>query len=164
MFISSDTNIWIDFQEIGHLNHPFRLSFQYYISSDTFRDEFLKPATMRSELLDLGLQITVVTNEEYIEAMALQERYKELSLYDGFALAIAKLRGWTLLTGDMPLRKAAAKEKVEVHGTIWVYDQLKQQGKMTDDEYASVIDELITAVRNGRCRLPFAELDKRKNL
>ena len=164
MFISSDTNIWIDFQEIGHLDHPFRLSFQYYISSDTFRDEFLNPATMRLDLLNLGLQITAATDEEFMEAMALQTRYKELSLYDGFALAIAKMRGWTLLTGDMPLRRAAVKEKVEVHGTIWVYDQLKKQGKMSEDEYAGAIDELITAVKNGRCRLPMTELEKRKKI
>lgn len=62
----------------------------------------------------------------------------------------------------MPLRKAAVKEGVEVHGTIWVYDQLKAQGKMTDDEYDSVIGELVDAVKNGLCRLPIAELLKRK--
>lgn len=43
---------------------------------------------------------------------------------------------------------AAAKEGVEVHGTIWVYDQLKTQGKITDDEYETVIGELIEAVKN----------------
>ena len=69
-----------------------------------------------------------------------------------------------LLTGDMPLRMAAAKEGVEVHGTIWVYDQLKTQGKITDDEYGTVIGELIEAVKTGKCRLPKAELFKRKRV
>lgn len=162
MFISSDTNVWIDFHEIGHLDHPFRLNFDYYISRDTFREEFLKSESMKNDLMALGLQLADVTDDEFMEAVAYQSRYLELSLYDAFALAIAKLRGWTLLTGDMPLRKAAVREGVEVHGTIWVYDQLKAQGKMTDDEYDVVINELINAVKNGRCRLPIAELLKRK--
>lgn len=162
MFISSDTNVWIDFHEIGHLDHPFRLNFDYYISRDTFREEFLKSESMKNDLMALGLQLADVTDDEFMEAVAYQSRYLELSLYDAFALAIAKLRGWTLLTGDMPLRKAAVKEGVEVHGTIWVYDQLKAQGKMTDDEYDVVINELINAVKNGHCRLPIAELLKRK--
>ena len=162
MFISSDTNVWIDFHEIGHLDHPFRLNFEYYISEDTFREEFLKSEPMKHSLMTLGLHLADITDEEFLEAVAFQGRYQELSLYDAFALAIAKLRGWTLLTGDMPLRKAAIKESVEVHGTIWIYDQLKVQGKMTDDEYDSVISKLIDAVKNGRCRLPIVELLKRK--
>ena len=115
-------------------------------------------------LLSLGLQLAEATEDEFMCAITFQNRYVELSLYDAFALSIAKARGWTLLTGDMPLRKAAIKEGVEVHGTIWVYDQLKAQGKVTEDEYENVINELIEAVRIGKCRLPIAELIKRKRV
>lgn len=164
MYISSDTNVWIDFYEIGHIDHPFRLNFEYFISRDTFRDEFIKSESMRMSLLSLGLQLAEATEDEFTCAITFQNRYVELSLYDAFALSIAKARGWTLLTGDMPLRKAAIKEGVEVHGTIWVYDQLKAQGKVTEDEYENVINELIEAVRIGKCRLPIAELIKRKRV
>lgn len=154
--------MWIDFHEIGHLDHPFRLDFEYFISRDTFREEFIKSEAMRASLMNLGLQLADVTDDEFMQALSFQSRYTELSLYDSLALAIAKTRGWTLLTGDMPLRKAAIKEAVEVHGTIWVYDQLKEQGKMAEDEYENVIDDLIQAVKTGKCRLPIAELIKRK--
>lgn len=119
---------------------------------------------MRTNLLRLGLQLADVTDEEFTRAISLQERYTELSLFDTFALTIAKTRGWALLTGDMPLRKAATKERVEVHGTIWVYDQLKAQGKMPEDEYKTVINELIEAVKTGRRRLPIAGLIERKRV
>ena len=66
------------------------------------------------------------------------------------------------LTGDKPLRKAANKEGVVVYGTIWIYDQLKNLGKISEDDYDSAIADLITAVQNGRCRLPLDELFKRK--
>lgn len=156
--------MWIDFHEIGHIDHPFRLDFEYFISRDTFRDEFIKSESMKISLLGLGLQLADVTDDEFMQAISFQGRYTELSLYDTFALSIAKARGWTLLTGDMPLRKAAVKEGVEVHGTIWVYDQLKAQGKVTEDEYETVIDELIEAVKTGKCRLPMTELIKRKRV
>ena len=97
-----------------------------------------------------------------MEALNLQARYSSLSIYDAFALAIAKLRGWILLTGDMPLRKAATIEGVEHHGTIWIYDQLKTQEKIANAEYNNAIEKLIEAVKNGRCRLPLAELKKRR--
>jgi predicted nucleic acid-binding protein len=162
LFISSDTNIWIDFQEIGHLDHPFLLGHSYFISQDAFRDELLNPKSMRNDLLHWGIQIANITDQEYNDALIFQARYPSLSLYDAFALAIAKLRGWTLLTGDKPLRKAANKEGVVVYGTIWIYDQLKNLGKISEDDYDSAIADLITAVQNGRCRLPLDELFKRK--
>lgn len=162
MFISSDTNVWVDFQKVGHLDYPFRLNFVYYISRDTFCEEFLTPESMKIELLKRGLQFAEMTDLEFTQAMIFQSHYRGLSQYDAFALAIAKQRGWTLLTGDMPLRKAAMRECVDVHGIIWIYDQLKDQGKMTDDEFFSAMNELIDAVKNGRCRLPMEELLKRR--
>ena len=44
----------------------------------------------------------------------------KLSIYDRIALAIAKHRGITLLTGDGALRKAARAEGVHVLGTIGI--------------------------------------------
>ena len=101
--------MWIDFHEIGHIDHPFRLDFEYFISRDTFRDEFIKSESMKISLLGLGLQLADVTDDEFMQAISFQGRYTELSLYDTFALSIAKARGWTLLTGDMPLRKQNLK-------------------------------------------------------
>lgn len=162
MFICSDSNIWFDFQAIQHLDHPFRLEHTYYMSQDTFTDELLKPESIQADLKALGLQLVEMAEEEFQDALAYQSQYKALSKHDTYALAIAKHRGWTLLTGDMPLRKAADREGIKVHGTIWIYDQLKAQSRMTDDEYASAIGMLIEAVKSGLCRLPLSELARRQ--
>ncbi|MCD8365610.1 MAG: hypothetical protein LUC83_07350 [Clostridiales bacterium] len=53
-------------------------------------------------------------NEEFYLAEEYVARYTKPSLYDCIALAVAKTRGIILLTGDGPLRKAAAAEGVEV--------------------------------------------------
>lgn len=164
MYISSDTNVWIDFFEIGHLEHPFRLDYDYFISENTYNDEFKKSPMLKADLIRRGLQLAQVTNDEFHDALMYMNRYTKLSVYDALALAIARQRKWVLLSGDQPLRKAAIQEQVECHGTIWIYDQLKASGKISDAEYGAVINELINAVSNGRCRLPMAELLKRKPL
>lgn len=162
MYISSDTNVWIDFQDIGFLEQPFRLDHQFYLSRDAFQDEFVRSEAMKQALLQYGLHLADVQDEEFLTATEYQVRYSRLSVYDALALAIAKNRGWILLSGDGPLRNAAATEGVECHGTIWVCDQLKQQGKVTETEYAALIEGLIRAVKCGRSRLPMSELQKRK--
>lgn len=163
MFISSDTNVWIDFNEIGQLNIPFRLNYQYYISRDTFVDEFLKSETMKNDLLKYGLQLADISGEEYEYALSIQSGNPRLSLYDCLALSIAKKRNWILLSGDKALRDVANIEGVDCHVTIWVCDQLERQEKITKEEYGAMMESLIEAVKSGRCRLPMGELQKRKD-
>ena len=161
MYISSDSNIWFDFFEIDHLDHPFRLKYKFYISDDTFTDEIQGPEGIREELLHLGLQITETLEDELVMAKAYTDQYRALSLHDAIALAIAKSRNWVLLTGDRQLRIAADKEKVQCHGIIWIYDKLKETGKIAEDEYHSALKDLIKAVRASGRRLPLDELEKR---
>ena len=162
MYISSDTNIWIDFHEIDRLGLPFQLRFKYFISRHTFKEELLQPEELKVDLLNHGLQLTDVGDEELRLAIAFHSTHKQVSLNDAFAFAIAKNRNWILLSGDKPLHNAATSEGVECHGTIWVCDQLKEQGKVTDSEYGIIIEELIEAVNDSRCRLPMAELLRRR--
>lgn len=127
---------------INRLGDPFRLGYDYYISRWTFDDELLEPDTMRTELLNLGLNLADIDPMEMEAAVGYTQSYPQLSLYDGLALAIAKQRGWVLLNGDKPLRKVAEREKVECHGTIWVYDQLKEEGIISQKEMTAAMDAL----------------------
>ena len=115
-YISSDTNIWLDFAVIDRLDLPFRLPYVYLMDSDAIEDELLNQS---DRLVKKGLQKTELTEEEFLLAEALTSKYTKPSLYDCIALAIAKVRGITLLTGDGPLRKAAREEGVQVIGTIY---------------------------------------------
>ena len=161
MFISSDTNIWIDFFEIGHVDHPFLLDNKYYLSSAAYEDELVKSDELREQLLENGLRLAEITNEEFAMAQSYRTSYRKLSLYDTFALAIAKTRSWVLLTGDKPLRNAAESEGVENHGVIWIYDELLRQEKMDKERYHEAMQALLIAVLEGKCRLPVQELIQR---
>jgi len=48
-----------------------------------------------------------------------------------------------LLSGDKPLRKGAAKNHVEVHGTLWVLDQLVAAKLLSKPTAAAKLEHLI---------------------
>lgn len=126
------------------------------------KDEIRKPPGLGEKLIQLGLQKTQLSGEEFYLAEELAEKYVKLSLYDCIALAIAKVREITLLTGDGPLRKAAALEEVNVIGTIGILDQLLE-GKYVDlPAYEYCIASLLEH-NGGKIRLPENELRKRLN-
>ena len=52
-YISSDTNIWIDFVTIDKLALPFMLPCTYVISDLTMEDEVLQPQNLSDDLLKL---------------------------------------------------------------------------------------------------------------
>ena len=66
----------------------------------------------------------------------------------------------TLLTGDGPLRKAAAAEGVNVMGTIGILDQLHDGKYIENKEYTECIQRLIDK-NGGKVRLPKHELEIR---
>ena len=161
-FISSDTNVWIDFMAIDKLELPFRLSLKYLMNEDAINDELLSPEGMREQLLQLGLIATELTEEEFYYGLKMAELHPKLSQYDCSALAIAKYRGLVLMTGDAALRKAALSEGVSVIGTIGILDKLYDEERISSKEYRECILLLIKA--NGReVRLPMAELQNRLN-
>ena len=164
-FISSDTNVWLDFVTIGKLPLPFRLPYIYLMDEDTIQDELLSPPKLGSMLQSLGLRSTELTEEEYWPAEEYMQKYSKPSRYDCVALAIAKCRNITLLTGDKALRKAASEEGVSVIGTIGVLDKLLEQNLVDEEEYISCLEALKAQNhKNGKIRLPEKELQKRIDL
>ena len=157
--ISSDTNIWVDFNSVGFLHIPFSLCniYQYIISKDTFEQELLYPPELSIQLKALGLRTVEVSPYETILSLGYM-KYKALSPFDRLALAIAQNRGIILLTGDGNLRKAAIKERVEVHGTLWIIDEALSCGKITQETYKAMLDAFSA---NPKIRLPRDEVAKR---
>lgn len=158
--ISSDTNVWIDFVEIDMLDLPFRLPYVYLMNDEAMEDELLSPPGLGAELLRLGLQKTELTEDEFFMAEEFVRIYSGLSIYDCIALAIAKVRGIILLTGDRLLRKTAEYEDVKVIGTIGIVDRLRCEGYIENWEYERCIRRLLEK-NGGKVRLPKHELEKR---
>ncbi len=159
-YISSDTNVWLDFVTIGRLELPFRLPYIYLMNEDAVHDELLSPPELSKNLLGLGLVETELTEEEFFLAEKYVVCFSKLSTYDCVALAIAKCRNITLLSGDGSLRKAAQSEGVPVIGTIGILDQLYNGDYIAREEYLDCLKEL-QQYNGGKVRLPEKELEKR---
>ncbi len=159
-YISSDTNVWIDFLTINRLDWPFKLPYTYLMDEDAIDDEFLNPPSVGVRLVELGLIKTSLSDEEFLLAEEFNAKFLKLSRYDCIALAIAKVRKIELLTGDRALRAAAVVEGVNVIGTIGILDRLIEGKYITQDELDHCICDLIK--HNGNeVRLPNEELLKR---
>lgn len=159
-YISSDTNVWIDFSIIGRIKLPFCLPYTYIMSTDAIEDEVLSPVGMRDDLLRYGLVGVELTIEEFVLAQKYGTSYPKLSIYDRIALAIAKERKIVLLTGDGALRKAAKSENVIMLGTIGILDRLLEGNYIDEQEYECCLLELQK--HNGQeVRLPKSEINSR---
>lgn len=163
MHISSDTNVWIDFQIVGALELPFKLSHKFYLSEVTLKDEFLTPPGIDERLLNYGLIALKITAEEFFYASSIIAKQPQLSTYDAMALSVAKKRDFILLTGDLRLRKAATEDGVQVRGSLWVFDELLRESIVSKNEYINYMKDLKQ--HNGKVvRLPMSEIEKRINL
>ena len=78
--------------------------------------------------MELGLRVEELSSAEVQGATALRHADATLSFPATFAFALAQGRQWTLLTGDEGLRRTAEAHALEVHGTLWVLDQLEGEG------------------------------------
>ncbi|MBO4910229.1 MAG: PIN domain-containing protein [Lachnospiraceae bacterium] len=157
-YISSDTNIWIDFSTISSIEIPFRLPCTYIMFHEALENEVLSPVGLVSDLTKLGLVGVEIDTEEFFYTYELAEKYKRLSVYDRVALAIAKKRNIMLLTGDNALRKAAMQEGVSVMGTIGLLDRLYEEGRIRHREYEKCLRGFL---KHSERRLPKNELEDR---
>lgn len=158
-YISSDTNVWLDFSVIDKLDLPFLLPYVYLMHVDAIEDEMLSPVGLGEQLKQRGLDPIELTDEEFECAERFASIYKKISRYDSIALAIAKCRSITLLTGDKALRNAALEEKVQVIGSIGIIDQLWKQELIDATEYRVCLQGWLD--HSDSRRLPQHELIKR---
>ena len=141
--ISSDTNIWMDFNSIDRTNLPFLLPYTYVMYREALDKEVVSPPDLIKSLMDLGLKSVELTTEEFFYADECMDKYSKISRFDSTALAIAKKRNIPLLTGDNALRKAAEMEGVEVMGTIRILDKLYHDRFIDEDEYRYCLYEFL---------------------
>ena len=149
-----DTSVCIDLYNGGVLNLAFRLSHDLLLP-DAIAHECVTPTL--EELKNAGATLISLSAEHVALVETYSTKYRGPSIADLFALSYSKTEGRTLLTGDKKLREAATKEKVPVHGDLWILDELISEGLLTK---ADAIVALKNMRENG-ARLPADECQKR---
>lgn len=155
--ISSDTNIWIVFSSLNHLDWPFRLEAIFFMESEAMDIEIRSPASLLPQLEKLGLHRIHMSIEEMAKAIELIPKHPRLSLYDVHALVLAKTREMLLLTNDKWLRKAAEQEGVVCHGILWLLLELFKKGKITKEEVIPVLTNIRKRPQEYRISEPLVD-------
>ena len=76
--ICSDTNIWIDFQNLNRIDWPFLLDYTYIMSRLALDDEVLTPIDQAPRLLQKGLVAVELSDDELDLYMSLAGKYRRL--------------------------------------------------------------------------------------
>lgn len=132
------------------------LPFEVLIPNTLFEDELLKfTAAQKKGLLRAGLKVVDIPGPGVLRAREIIIENPYLSIHDGFAFVLAESHtGCILLTGDGRLRALAAKSSIDVHGVLWVVDQIHKNGGTA----ATCHRALVTLSGDPAVRLPPREL------
>jgi len=152
----SDTSVLIDLERGRLLKELFLLPFEFAVPDLLYARELTGP--LGELLLALGLRVEELTPVELGRATTIRRQHANLSTPDTFAFAIAESRRWTLLTGDGGLRELALAERIEMHGVLWLFDQLADGNHV---ELEKLHASLSAISAHPRCRLPAHEVSQR---
>ena len=155
----SDSSILIELSKHGLLLKMFDLDFEFAVPDLLFREELIDlHGVVKEDLPDLGLQIESLDSVGVALAQDYQAKRLALSLVDSFALALAKSRGWRLLTEDGTMRGLAASEGIRQSGVLWVIDHMLTANILSVPQ---VVEALEAMSRDPRCPVPERELARR---
>mgnify|MGYP006290812593 CR=1 FL=1 len=72
----------------------------------------------------MAFGVVEFTGEQILKAARLKRNTHQISMPDLFALIAVREMRDMLLTGDAELREMAEAEGIQVHGALWVLDEL----------------------------------------
>jgi hypothetical protein len=151
----SDANIIIDMNTGGLLRLMFRFDATFAVPDILFEEEL---RVDHSELPRLGLELLELRENTVQHADRLIEKYRSLgaSINDLLALALAWQEKCPILTGDHRLRTAGQTEGIDVHGTLWLIEQMFQARTINYRQVEAGYEKMRAAGR----RLPWDDVER----
>ena len=158
----NDTNIFIDLHSVGLLEEMCRLP--YEIHTVDFVVAEIADADQRrifDELVARGeISVDGFTADEVIEIVEEHSSVSgNLSIPDCSVCYFARKHNVPMLTGDRRLRRYAEEQSIEVHGILFIFDELVRHDIISTSMAADRLEELFAI----NARLPKAEIRERIN-
>jgi predicted nucleic acid-binding protein len=142
--IITDTNVFFDIINIGALPEFFSLDLE--ICTTAFVNAEIKQPRQR-EMVDAFIRSKKLTvynfSAEEIEDVQNFETTKSLKRFTDQSVIWKSLQiQCPMLTGDKKMRDIAEKMGIEVHGSLWVINELISKELITDEKALTLIEEL----------------------
>jgi rRNA maturation endonuclease Nob1 len=163
-----DANVFIDLESMGILDLWFQLGHETITSSYVVIElEDGGHANALASIRAGQVREAVISAEEMegeFEALRAELEGSGLSVTDTSVLFLAIRELAILLSGDKQLRKKARLRTVQVHGTLWIMDELVAAGILVPAVAADRLETLIARTGKERRYLPVAECETRIQL
>ena len=123
--IVNDASCLIDIRKGDLLTTFVKLPYQLVVPLPVRGEEILDFSDNQWRMMEsAGLITHDLTPDEVGRALNLRNEHPALSANDCFCHISAESHAGILLTGDALLRKVASENGLEVHGILWVIDEL----------------------------------------
>lgn len=122
----ADASVFFDLYKISVLPEFFGLDMEIY-TTDFIYNEILRSeerALFETFCRSNQLKIIIIDELEREQISVMDLKYSNNSLADRTAIFKARQMDCILLTCDNKLKKEAEHQHIEVHGSIWIIDQL----------------------------------------
>ncbi len=155
--VVSDSSCLIDLRKASLLDAFLRLPYEILIPNTLFEDELLKftPAQKRT-LVDGGLKVVDVPGTGVLRVREIVREHPRLSIHDGFRLRRCRksrrLHSRHRRQTPLPARE---QHEIEVHGVLWIVDELRRHDVLEAEVLASALRLLE---QDHAVRLPRREL------
>lgn len=160
--VVSDTNIFIDLVKLELLGDFFSLPWDIH-TTDFVISELEVPEQKAAVTAFIKRKKLSVGKLDAEEVGIIVERSEEtggkISITDFSVCHYAQKNNYTLLTGDMNLRKVAIKENISVHGILFLFDEFVKHAILPPEFAAGTLKKL----KEINTRLPLDEVNSRIN-
>lgn len=159
--IVNDANILIDLVDLKILPYFFQLDFEFHTTAIILNELFNDQKEALDPYIETGkLIVDDITDEDLIKILLIRAGKPSLSEQDCSAFYQAEKQNAALLTSDNTLRKYAKSRKIEVHGHLWIFDNMVTHNILSGKKAIEKLNELCNTV-NPKLGLPETECQKR---
>ncbi len=162
--VVNDANILIDLVELKILHWFFKLEFEFHTTAIILEELFVEQKEALLPYIETGsLIVDDITEEDLIEILKIRNTKPSLSEQDCSAFYHARKYSAALITSDNTLRKFAEANNIEVHGHLWVFDNLVNNKILKSLTAVKKLEELCNVI-NPKLGLPESECLRRIKL
>jgi len=156
--VVTDVSVFFDLFEIQVLPEFFALDWEIHTTDFVYNEILQADQKEVFEVFERSkrLKILSFTSEEEMQVLNFKTKLSIRSIADKTILWKALQLEATLLTCDRKLRKEAEGHAIEVRGSIWVIEQLVENGIINSTRGISLLENL----KMTNNRLPFDLIDK----